>query len=82
MPRQGLIAYVDPEQDESKKVLALLRAERCHFITRDVTQSGMAEMELTAIFGKVATPVVVWEGHTVHGYDEDALRRLFDRQSS
>jgi glutaredoxin len=82
MPRQGLIVYVDPEQDESKRVLQLLRSERCHFITRDVTQSGMAEMELTAIFGRVATPVVVWEGHTVHGYDEEALHSLFERQSS
>ena len=81
MPRQGLIAYVDGGP-ESRKVLELLRAERCHFITRDVTQSGMAEMELTAIYGKVETPVVVWEGHTVHGYDPEALRALFNRQTS
>ena len=82
MPRQGLIAYIDPQQQESKQVLELLRAERCHFITRDVTESGMAEMELSVIFGKVTTPVVVWEGHTVHGFDQTALRNLFDRQSS
>ena len=81
MPRQGLIAYVDGGK-ESLEVLALLRAERCHFLIRDVTHSGMAEMELSAISGKVETPVVVWEGHLVHGYDPDALRALFNRETS
>ena len=70
MPKQGLLVYVDGKQEESKRVLDFLRRERCQFLIRDVTESGMAEMELQAIFERIATPVVVWEGHTVHGYDE------------
>ena len=81
MPKSGLIAYVDGKQDESKQVLDFLRANRCSFLTRDITESGMAEMELQAIHGKLETPVVVWEGHTVKGYDETALRALIARES-
>ena len=82
MPRQGLLAYIDGKQEESRRVIQFLRSERCHYITRDVTESGMAEMELQAIHGTVEPPVVVWEGHTVHGYDESALRALIARESS
>jgi hypothetical protein len=59
-----------------------LKREKCHFMQRDVTSSGMAEMELLAISGAVDPPVVVWEGHVVRGYDENALRGLISRETS
>jgi arsenate reductase-like glutaredoxin family protein len=82
MPKSGLIVYVDGKQQDSQKVIEFLRANRCSYIKRDVTESGMAEMELQAIHGTLETPVVVWEGHTVAGYDEGALRALIERESS
>jgi glutaredoxin len=81
MPRNGLLLYVD-KGEESLKVMEHLRKSKCQFMTRDITESGMAEMELDTVFGNTQVPVVVWEGHTVRGFDPDALDQLISRDSS
>lgn len=81
MPRSGLLLYVD-KGEESRLVIEHLRKSKCQFMTRDITESGMAEMELDTVFGNTEVPVLVWEGHTVRGFDPAALDELISRDAS
>lgn len=82
MPRYGWLAYVADDCAESRKVLAFIQAEGVDYIERNVSQDELARMEFEALYGSAPTPVVVWEGHEVKGFDEAALRKLLDRSAS